>query len=145
MERAPKEIAERNRSSRERLRVIGRALSEAELGTLIDAPWTAGALFAHVGFRDRFVLERWRFAADRGERTPMRIDEAVMDRINDASITQWLAIPPRVAIEEFLAAAAELEDLIAGLDTTIVLRSSRRGVSDSWIAHSTVAIIFELS
>lgn len=50
----------------------------------------------------------------------MPVDEAVMDRINDASLTQWLAIPPRVAIEEFLAAAAGLEDLISRLDTTIV-------------------------
>ncbi len=120
MERTPQEIAERNRSSRERLRVIGQSLSDAELGTPIDAPWTAGALFAHIGFWDRFVLERWRLAVDRGEKTPMRVDEAVMDRINDASLTQWLAIPPRVAIEEFLAAAAELEDLISRLDTTVV-------------------------
>jgi hypothetical protein len=120
MDRAPLEIAERNRTSRERLRVIGQALSEAELGTLIDAPWTAGALFAHIGFWDRFVLERWRLAADQGEQTPMAVDDAVMDRINDASLRQWLAIPARVAVEEFLAAAAEVEDLISRLDATIV-------------------------
>ena len=120
MERTLREIAERNRSSLERLREIGQGLSDAELGTQIDTPWTAGALFAHIGFWDRFVLERWRLAADQGERTPMPVDNAVMDRINDASLRQWLAIPARVAVEEFLAAAAELEDLLARLDPTTV-------------------------
>ena len=43
-----------------------------------------------------------------------------MDRINDASLRQWLAIPARVAVEEFLAAAAELEGLISRLDAAIV-------------------------
>jgi DinB family protein len=120
MEGTLPEIAERNRSSRGRLREIGQALSDAELGEPIDPPWTAGALFAHIGFWDRFVLERWRLAADQGERTPMPVDDAVMDRINDASLRQWLAIPARVAVEEFLVAAAELEDLISRLDATIV-------------------------
>lgn len=43
-----------------------------------------------------------------------------MERINDASLRQWLAIPARIAVEEFLAAAAELEELISRLDATIV-------------------------
>ena len=43
-----------------------------------------------------------------------------MDRINDASLRQWLAIPARIAVEEFLAAAEELEELISELDATIV-------------------------
>lgn len=120
MERTLQEITERNRSSRARLREIGQALSDTELGKTIDTPWTAGASFAHIGFWDRFVLERWRLAADQGEPTPMPVDDAVMDRINDASLRQWLAIPARVAVEECLAAAVELEDLISRLDATIV-------------------------
>ena len=120
MERALQEIAEGNRSSLERLRKIGSALSDSELDRLIDAPWTAAALFAHIAFWDRFVLERWRLAAEKGDRTPMSVDDALMDRINDASLRQWLAIPARVAVEEFLAAAAEIEELISGLDPTIV-------------------------
>ena len=43
-----------------------------------------------------------------------------MERINDASLRQWLAIPARIAVEEFLAAAAELEERISRLDATIV-------------------------
>ena len=120
MEKSPEEVAKRNRSSFERLREIGSGLSDAELVRPIDAPWTAAALFAHMAFWDRSVLERWRLAAERGDRTPMPEDNAVMDRINDASLRQWLAIPARIAVEEFIAAAAESEELISRLDDTIV-------------------------
>jgi len=120
MEKSPEEVAKRNRSSFERLREIGSGLSDAELVRPIDAPWTAAALFAHMAFWDRSVLERWRLAAERGDRTPMPEDNAVMDRINDASLRQWLAIPARIAVEKFIAAAAESEELISRLDDTIV-------------------------
>ena len=120
MEKSPQEVAKRNRSSFERLREIGSGLSDAELVRPIDAPWTAAALFAHMAFWDRFVLERWRLAAERRDRTPVPEDNAVMDRINDASLRQWLAIPARIAVEEFIAAAAESEELISRLDDTIV-------------------------
>jgi len=120
MEKSPEEVAKRNRSSFERLREIGSGLSDAELVRPIDAPWTAAALFAHMAFWDRFVLERWRLAAERRDRTPVPEDNAVMDRINDASLRQWLAIPARIAVEKFIAAAAESEELISRLDDTIV-------------------------
>ena len=120
MEKSPQEVAKRNRSSFERLREIGSGLSDAELVRPIDAPWTAAALFAHMAFWDRSVLERWRLAAERRDRTPVPEDNAVMDRINDASLRQWLAIPARIAVEEFIAAAAESEELISRLDDTIV-------------------------
>ena len=120
MEKSPEEVAKRNRSSFERLREIGSGLSDAELVRPIDAPWTAAALFAHMAFWDRSVLERWRLAAERRDRTPVPEDNAVMDRINDASLRQWLAIPARIAVEKFIAAAAESEELISRLDDTIV-------------------------
>lgn len=120
MEESLRAIAERNRSSRERLRAIASALPDSELDGTIDNPWTAAALFAHMAFWDRFVFERWRLAAEKGDPTPVPEDNAVMDRINDASLKQWLAIPARLAVEDFLDAAAELEELIARLDATIV-------------------------
>jgi DinB family protein len=120
MEDASPEVSERNRSSLERLRAIGAALSDAELNRTIDPPWTTAALFAHIAFWDRFVLERWRLAAEKGDRTPVPEDNVVMDRINDAALRQWLAIPARTAVEELLAAAGELEALISRLDDTIV-------------------------
>ena len=120
MQEALQDIVERNRSSLDRLRAIGLALSDAELDRTIDSPWTAAALFAHIAFWDRFVLERWRLAAEKGHRTPVPEDNAVMDRINDASLSQWLAIPARIAVHEFIAAAGELEELISRLDAAIV-------------------------
>jgi hypothetical protein len=87
-------VDERNRASADRLAALGARLSDQELGTEIDPPWTAAGLFAHIAFWDRFVLERWRLAAARGERTPMAVDGGLMDRINDASLRQWMSIPP---------------------------------------------------
>ena len=114
------EIDRKNRDSAERLAILGARLSDQELTVEIDPPWTAAGLFAHMAFWDRFVLERWGLAAERGERTPMVVDGGLMDRINDAALRQWLAIPARIAVEGFLAAAAELEELLSQLDATIV-------------------------
>jgi hypothetical protein len=114
------DIAERNRTSVVRLHEVGEAHSDLELANVIDDPWTSAALFAHIAFWDRFVLERWRLADEQGRRTPLSLDDAVMDRLNDASLRQWLAIPARVAVEECLAAATALDEHLAGLDPEIV-------------------------
>jgi hypothetical protein len=109
----------RNREAAERLAGLGARLSDDELTMEIDTPWTAAGLFAHIAFWDRFVLERWGLAAERGERTPMAVDDGVMDRINDASLSQWMSTPPRVAVEMCTAAAAELDAFIAGVGEDI--------------------------
>jgi DinB superfamily len=108
-------VDERNRASADRLAALGARLSDDELTSDIDPPWTAGGLFAHIAFWDRFVLERWRLAAERSERTPMAVDGGLMDRINDASLRQWMSIPPRVAVEECVTAASDLDALIIGV------------------------------
>jgi hypothetical protein len=112
-------IDRRNRDSAERLATLGGRLSDRELSEEIDAPWTAAGLFAHIAFWDRFVLERWGLAAERGERTPMVVDGGLMDRLNDASLSQWMSIPPRVAVEECTTAASALDALIAGVDEDV--------------------------
>lgn len=108
-------VDERNRASTERLAALGTRLSDAELATEIDAPWTTAGLFAHIAFWDRFVLERWRLAAERGERTPVGADDDFMDRINDASLDQWMAIPPRAAVELCVGAATEIDAYVDGV------------------------------
>jgi DinB superfamily len=127
------EIAERNRTSAERLRAIGERLSDEELARTIDRPWTAAGLFAHIAFWDRFVLERWKLAAERGDRTPMSVDDAFMERINDASLDQWMAIPPRAAVEQCLAAAEEVDAYLGGIDDDIrseLISEGRRRLVD---------------
>ena len=61
------EIDRKNRDSAERLATLGARLSDQELTGEIDPPWTAAGLFAHMAFWERFVLERWGLAAERGE------------------------------------------------------------------------------
>jgi hypothetical protein len=120
-------IDRRNRESAERLAALGARLSERDLTAEIDAPWTAAGLFAHIAFWDRFVLERWSLAAERGERTPMVVDDGLMDRLNDASLTQWMSIPPRPAVEQCAAAASELDAFIAGVDEDVRLELLSEG------------------
>ncbi|HYY07984.1 MAG TPA: DinB family protein [Actinomycetota bacterium] len=127
------EIAERNRNSAERLRAIGERLSDEELARTIDQPWTAAGLFAHIAFWDRFVLERWKLAAERGDRAPMSVDDAFMERINDASLDQWMSIPPRSAVEQCLVAAAAVDAYLGGIDHEVraeVISEGRRRLVD---------------
>jgi hypothetical protein len=112
-------IDERNRASADRLAALGARLSDDELTTAIDPPWTAAGLFAHIAFWDRFVMERWRLAAERSERTPIAVDDGFMDRINDASLSQWMSIPPRVGVELCTAAAREVDAFIESVPDEI--------------------------
>jgi hypothetical protein len=113
------EIQERNAASRARLVALGSRLSDDELASTIDPPWTAAGLFAHLAFWDRFVRERWDLARRREERTPMAVDDGLMDRINDASLEQWMAIPPGAAVAACVRAAEELDALLDGVDDNI--------------------------
>jgi hypothetical protein len=113
-------IEGRNRSAVDRLRALGARLSDEELTRLIDPPWTAAALFAHVAFWDRFVHARWLLAANLGSRTPLPFDDALLELINDASLQQWGVIPPRTAVQDCLAAATEVDALIRSLEGDVV-------------------------
>jgi hypothetical protein len=117
-------IQDRSRASVDRLRALGARLSDDELTRVIDPPWTAGALFAHIGFWDRFVHAKWLHAANTGSRTPLPMDDAlqklVQELVNDASLRQWAAIPPRTALEECIAAAAQIDALIGSLGADVV-------------------------
>jgi hypothetical protein len=65
------------------------------------------------------VHERWELAAERDERTPVAVDDGLMDRINDASLRRWMSIPPRVAVDDRVAAASDLDHFIAGVDDDV--------------------------
>jgi hypothetical protein len=118
--RARTAIEDRNRSAVDRLRVLGAHLSDEELTRLIDPPWTAAALFAHIAFWDRFVHARWLLAATTGSRTPLPFDDALLELINDASLQQWAVIPPQTAVQDCLAAAVEIDALIRSLEADVV-------------------------
>ena len=113
-------IEDRNRAAADRLRALGARLSDEELSQTIDPPWTAAALFAHMAFWDRFVRARWLLAATLGSRTPLPFDDALMELINDSSLQQWAVIPPRIAVQDCLAASAEIDGLIGSLEADVV-------------------------
>jgi hypothetical protein len=112
-------VEERNRASTSRIAAVGGRLSDRELVRVIDDPWTAAGLLAHIAFWDRFVMGRWTLASERGERTPLSVDDAVMDRVNDASLEHWMSIPPRIAVELCLTAADEVDSYLAGLGSDV--------------------------
>ena len=114
------ELGERNRSTTDRLRALAHRLSDEDLAQVIDPPWTASALFAHIAFWDRFVFARWRLAAASGSRAPDPIDGTPQDLINDAALPGWNAIPPRAAVDECLAAADELDRSLESLENDVV-------------------------
>ena len=116
---------ERNRSTTERLRALAGRLSDDDLAHPLDPPWTASALLAHIAFWDRFVMARWDRALASGSRAPDRMDDAPQDLINDAALPGWIAIPPRAAVDECLAAAEEIDRFIDSLDPDIVVELVR--------------------
>jgi hypothetical protein len=112
-------VEERNREATERLRALGARLSDLDLATEIDPPWTAAGLFAHLAFWDRFALVRWEAAALRGDRIPVSLDDHALDLVNDAALPQWNAVQPRAAVDECLDAASAFDGFAAGVDPSI--------------------------
>ena len=100
-------------ASRERMRRVVEGMSDDELARpLADGSgWTVAAAFAHIAFWDRralVLLRRWQAEAV----GPSPVD---FDAINDAALPQSLALPPRVAVADALAAAAEIDRAVAAL------------------------------
>lgn len=115
-----RENDERNRASLERLRDLSERLSPDDLTGVIEPPWTAAALLAHIGFWDRFARARWLHAERTGLRTPLALEDEVAELVNDADIPHWSALPPDLAIEECLRSAEEVNATIAALDDDVV-------------------------
>ena len=122
-----RDINERNRASLDRVRALAARLSEEELLRSIDPPWTAAALFAHVAFWDRFVHARWLHAVRIGSVWPVSIDDAAVELLNEAALSQWTVIPPRIAVEECVAAAAAIDGFIGSIDPGTISQAVREG------------------
>lgn len=80
---------ERNAASRARLSAVGGHLIDDALSTSLDGPWSAGSVFAHIAFWDRFVHARWKLAHRDGTGVPGDLDDALWDLVNDAALPQW--------------------------------------------------------
>ncbi|MGH2530707.1 MAG: DinB family protein [Thermomicrobiales bacterium] len=104
-------MIEGNAAAQERLRALIARLSDDDLRRDLGDGWTVAAALAHIAFWDRraaVLLERW-------ARAGLAPSPADADAINDAMLPQWLAIPPRAAAEDALAAAAAVDQRLAAL------------------------------
>jgi Mycothiol maleylpyruvate isomerase N-terminal domain len=127
------DVHERNRAATDRIRAIGKRLSDEELARTFDPPWTTASLLAHVGFWDRFVQARWRRALETRLGQPEPIEDAPIEMLNDAALPEWALIPARAAADECVRAADEIDRFIASLDADTVARlegSDRRRLVD---------------
>jgi hypothetical protein len=100
-------------ASRERMRRLIERTSDADLTRpLADGGgWTVAATFAHLALWDGralALLRRW----EREEIGPSSDD---YDAINEAALPLFLALPPRVAAEQALAIAEEVDRAAAAL------------------------------
>ncbi|MBI4311832.1 MAG: hypothetical protein HY681_08620 [Chloroflexi bacterium] len=106
------EIVADNAAQRNRLaEVIGRIEDfDVEFG----GGWTIAAAVAHLAFWDRLYLMHLGNWPQDG---PPSDDPS--DSLNDVLIDEWLAVPPRQAVELALAAAQAIDKAIESLDERV--------------------------
>jgi hypothetical protein len=100
-------------ASRERLRRFVEATSDDDLAQPVEGDWSVSALLAHTAFWDRRTA--WLIGrCQQGNCVPSPVD---LDSINESALPQWRLIPPRVAAQEALDAAADIDSLLPGLSS----------------------------
>jgi hypothetical protein len=101
------EYVDRGRDEPElqRLEALVARLSDADLGRTLYEDWTISGILGHLAFWDRraaYLVGCWQ----RGERSPSPSDGLEdVDSVNEAAKPQWLALSPRAAAHEAVAAA----------------------------------------
>ena len=110
-----REQSEANETARQRLIALTRTLTEADCARPVGPDWTVASALAHLAFWDRMSLGRWRLALRLGELRPVDLAPSLPDLLNDGLLAEWLAVPGPAAAELAIAAATELDTLIAGL------------------------------
>ena len=111
---------ERNAASQRRLRDLLDSLAPGDAVRPVgDGKWTIGQVLGHMAFWDRFLSARWRAALAIGPaEQPVYLSQDIADMLNDG-------LPPacagfsfdaaRAALDETLAAAEEVDGIIASL------------------------------
>ncbi len=96
---------EKNRVSRERIKVLVARLSDEQLLHLVGEHWTVAIALAHIAFWDRRVM----YVLDMTERDGKVFIPAIDIVVNDLSLPLWAAIPPREAARLCIEAAEECD------------------------------------
>jgi hypothetical protein len=122
---------------RQRLEALLERLSDSDLARPLDDGWTVSATLAHLAFWDRraaLLVERW----IREGRAPGPNDLiADIDTINEAALPQWLAIAPRAAATEALAAAEAADRALDGASPALIeqIVAAGRPINPARAAH----------
>lgn len=111
-----------NDRERRRLVVLLAGLDDAALSEGVEGRWTVAAKFAHLAYWDRFalaLLERWARGAwrvARGEDYATDTLPSFHDEdLNDAMLTEQLALPPQEAGRLAIAAAGAIDAALHAL------------------------------
>jgi Mycothiol maleylpyruvate isomerase N-terminal domain len=121
-----------NEASLARLRGLVDAMSDEELAEPMPADWTVAGVLAHLAFWDQRVttlVDRW---GPDGNGTPPNspgsYEEEAVDWINDAAKPMILALPPRVAAQVAVDAAAAADARVAMLSDELLAENERTGL-----------------
>lgn len=115
---------ETNRLARERLRALIESATDEKLSLSAIAGWTVSATLAHIAFwdfRTLHLLECWKTE----EIAPSPYDT---DAINEAQKPICLALPPRVAADLCLLAAAQVDSALESASDDLFERIQATGV-----------------
>jgi hypothetical protein len=102
-------LVEEHDESRERLRALVDRLTDEQLAQPLGDGWTAAALLAHIAFWERAAVLVYR-QQQLGTAAYPILDE---DVTNNALLPEWLALPPRVAVQLVLDAVEEVDRIVA--------------------------------
>ena len=121
-----------NEAQLTRMRDLVESMSDAELAEPMEAGWTVAGVLGHLAFWDyRIVTLVDRWEAD-GKGTPPdspgSSDEEA-DWINDAGKPLVLALPPRVAAQVAVDAAAAADARVAALSDELLTENQRTGLT----------------
>jgi hypothetical protein len=121
-----------NEASLARMRSLVESMSDDELAEPMPADWTVAGVLAHLAFWDQRVttlVDRW---GPDGNGTPPNspgsYEEEAVDWINDAAKPMILALPPRVAAQVAVDAAAAADARVAGLSDELLVENERTGL-----------------
>lgn len=121
-----------NEAQLTRMRDLVGSMSDNELAEPMEAGWTVAGVLAHLAFWDQRIVtlvDRW--GAD-GKGTPPdspgSYDEEAVDWINDAAKPMALALPPRVAAQVAVDAAAAADARVAALSDELLAENDRKGL-----------------
>jgi hypothetical protein len=111
---------EANEAARDRLQKTVEHLSDRDLSRELENGWTISATLAHLAFWDRVRHQGWELFEQGKVQASQITTVDPQDLINDATLPQWLALPPREAVRLALEAAEAIDRKIQSLAPNLV-------------------------